>query len=406
MIDLNDLLAQVWPLAVRQPSHFETVELKNAYGRVLAEDARSGLNVPQHDNSSMDGYTLNTADWSASQGLPVSQRIPAGTSPNALQPGTVARIFTGAPIPAGANAVVMQEDAQINDSGTVQFSNPPKAGQWIRRAGEDISINQVVVAKGTILDAIHVGLLASIGIDRVQVARRLKVGVMVTGSELRNPGSALSAGQIYNSNEFVWCGLLQAMNVDVRSVGIVPDNLQATCAALESLADCDAVVSSGGVSEGEEDHVKPAIEKVGELRTWKVAMKPGKPIAFGHINRVGGGHSWFFGLPGNPVSSAVAFQLIVKPFLNLLQGLSIEQADWRGRVGSVQANFNWSKPDLRREEFLRVDVQSGKAELFPNQSSGVLTSLAQSTGLVRLAKGQVVEVGDWLDYVSYQDLMK
>ena len=204
----------------------------------------------------------------------------------------------------------------------------------------------------------------------------------------------------------MWCGLLQALNLDVKSVGIVPDNFEATCAALESLADCDAVISSGGVSVGEEDHVKPAIEKVGELRSWKVAMKPGKPIAFGHINRAGGGYSWFFGLPGNPVSSAVAFQLIVKPFLDVLQGLSIDQADWRSRARPVQADFNWLKPDDSREEFLRVEVQSGNARLFANQSSGVLTSLAQSTGLVRLAKGQLVNAGDWVDYVSYQDLMK
>ena len=406
MIELNDLLAQVWPLAAKQAVQHETVELKLAFGRVLAEDALSALNVPQHDNSGMDGYAVHCADFLAAHVFLVSQRVPAGTSPLPLKSGTVARIFTGAPIPPGADSIVMQEDTVLNTDGTVGFSETPRIGQWIRRAGEDISMGQVAVPKGTRLDAIHVGLLASIGIDKVKVAKRLKVGVMVTGSELQNPGKALEPGQIYNSNEFVWCGLLQAMNLDVKSVGIVPDNFEATCAALESLADCDAVISSGGVSVGEEDHVKPAIEKVGELRSWKVAMKPGKPIAFGHINRAGGGHSWFFGLPGNPVSSAVAFQLIVKPFLDVLQGLSMDQADWRTRMRSVQADFSWPKPDERREEFLRADVQSGKAKLFANQSSGVLTSLAQSSGLVRLAKGQLVNVGDWVDYVSYQDLMR
>lgn len=406
MIELNDLLAQVWPLAAKQEAKIETVELKKAIGRVLAEDALSTLNVPQHDNSGMDGYAVHCADFLSKRVFTVSQRIPAGASPLPLQAGTVARIFTGAPIPPGADSIVMQEDTILNVDESVEFKSTPKVGQWIRRAGEDISIGQVVVPKGTRLDAIHVGLLASIGIDKIKVAKRLKVGVMATGSELQNPGKPLKPGQIYNSNEFVWCGLLQALNLDVKSVGIVPDNLEATCTALESLADCDAVISSGGVSVGEEDHVKPAIEKVGELRSWKVAMKPGKPIAFGHINRAGGGHSWFFGLPGNPVSSAVAFQLIVKPFLDVLQGLSTDQADWRIRVQPVQADFNWLKPDDRREEFLRVDVQSGKARLFANQSSGVLTSLAQSTGLVRLAKGQLVNAGDWVDYVSYQDLMK
>lgn len=406
MIELNDLLAQVWPLAAKQAAQVETVELKQAFGRVLAEDALSALNVPQHDNSGMDGYAVHCADFLAERVFSVSQRVPAGTSPLPLQTGTVARIFTGAPIPPGADSIVMQEDTVLNADGSVEFKEMPKIGQWIRRAGEDVSSGQVVVTKGTRLDAIHVGLLASIGIDRVKVAKRLKVGVMATGSELQNPGNGLKPGQIYNSNEFVWCGLLQAMNLDVKSVGIVPDNFEATCAALESLADCDAVISSGGVSVGEEDHVKPAIEQVGELRSWKVAMKPGKPIAFGHINRANGGHSWFFGLPGNPVSSAVAFQLIVKPFLDVLQGLAPNQADWRARVRSVQADFSWLKPDERREEFLRVNVQSGKARLFANQSSGVLTSLAQSTGLVRVAKGQLVNAGDWVDYVSYQDLMK
>lgn len=406
MIELNDLLAQIWPLAAKQGANAESVELKQAFGRVLAEDALSALNVPQHDNSGMDGYAVRCADFLEKRVFTVSQRVPAGTTPLPLHAGTVARIFTGAPIPPGADSIVMQEDTVQNADGTVGFKETPRAGQWIRRAGEDISIGQIAVAKGTRLDAIHVGLLASIGIDKVKVAKRLKVGVMATGSELQSPGKPLRPGQIYNSNEFVWCGLLQAMNLDVKSVGIVPDNFEATCAALESLADCDAVISSGGVSVGEEDHVKPAIEKVGELRSWKVAMKPGKPIAFGHINREVAGHSWFFGLPGNPVSSAVAFQLIVKPFLDVLQGLSAEQVDWRTRMRSVQADFSWPKPDERREEFLRVDVQSGKARLFANQSSGVLTSLAQSSGLVRVAKGQLVNVGDWVDYMSYQDLMK
>ena len=406
MIDLNDLLEQVWPMATQQAIPTESVSLNNALGRVLAQDVFSSLNVPQHDNSGMDGYAVCCTDIQPSRRFQVSQRVPAGASPQPLQPGTVARIFTGAPIPPGADSVVMQEDVVVNDDGSVTFSALPKSGQWIRRAGEDIASGQVVLSQGTRLDAIHVGLLASIGVPTVSVNRRLKVGVMVTGSELQSPGQLLQPGQIYNSNEYVWCGLLEAMHADVRSVGIVPDNFEATCAALESLADCDAVISSGGVSVGEEDHVKPAIEKVGQLRSWKVAMKPGKPIAFGHINRQDGGQSWFFGLPGNPVSSAVAFQLIVKPFLSLLEGQGLAEVDWRLRTRKVQAAFTWPTPDSRREEFLRADVQSDKASLFANQSSGVLTSLARSSGLVRLAKGQQVNPGDWVDYVSYQDLMK
>ncbi|MAZ09256.1 MULTISPECIES: gephyrin-like molybdotransferase Glp [unclassified Limnobacter] len=406
MIDLNDLLEQVWPIAAQQATPTEYVSLNIALNRVLAQDILSSLNVPQHDNSGMDGYAVRRADIQPSSCYQVSQRVPAGASPQPLQPGTVARIFTGAPIPPGADSVVMQEDVVVNDEASVTFNATPRLGQWVRRTGEDIATGQVVLAKGTRLDAIHVGLLASIGVSTVLVSKRLKVGVMVTGSELQSPGQVLQPGQIYNSNEYVWCGLLESMNVEVRSVGIVPDNLEATCTAFQSLADCDAVISSGGVSVGEEDHVKPAIEKVGQLRSWKVAMKPGKPIAFGHINRPGGGQSWFFGLPGNPVSSAVAFQLIVKPFLGLLEGQTREKVDWRSRTRKVQAEFAWPTPDSRREEFLRADVQSDKAKLFENQSSGVLTSLARSTGLIRLAKGQRVNPGDWVDYVAYQDLMR
>ncbi len=404
MIDLDDLLQQVWPLA-KATARTETVELKEALGRVLASDVSSSIDVPQHDNSGMDGYAVRVAELQVGQAYPVSQRIPAGSTPVALQQGTVARIFTGAPIPPGADAVIMQEEATVHDNAEVSFSNQPRALQFIRKAGEDIASGQVVLAKGTLLSAVHIGLLASIGIAQVPVFSRLKVGVMVTGSELCNPGEALAGGQIYNSNEFVWCGLLASLGIDIRSVGIVTDDFQATCDALASLADCDAIVSSGGVSVGEEDHVKPALERVGTLRSWKVAMKPGKPIAFGHIDKpAGGGVCWFFGLPGNPVSSAVAFQLIVKPFLAALQGQV--DVDWRGRMRKVTADFTWPKPDSRREEFLRVDVQSNRAHLFANQSSGVLTSLVQSSGLVRVPKGVVVNPDDELDYVSYQDLMR
>ncbi|HEX4855985.1 MAG TPA: gephyrin-like molybdotransferase Glp [Limnobacter sp.] len=406
MIDLDDLLAQVWPLASESETSFEKVGLHQALGRVLAESLTSALDVPQHDNSGMDGYAVRSSEILNGRKLPVSQRIPAGASPLPLQPGTIARIFTGAPIPPGADAVVMQEDTEVHDDQQVSFKSTPATGQFIRRAGEDISAGQIILKKGTCLGAVQVGLLASIGVSEVVVHRRLKVGVMVTGSELQSPGQPLQAGQIYNSNEFVWCGLLQAMNFQVQSTGIVPDSFKATCEALLSLADCDVVISSGGVSVGEEDHVKPALEQVGELRSWKVAMKPGKPIAFGHINRPKGGKAWFFGLPGNPVSSAVAFKLIVKPFLDLLQGQPASQVDWRLRMQKVEAGFSWLQPDVRREEFLRVTVQSGQAMLFRNQSSGVLTSLAETTGLVRLFKGQQVQPGELVDYVSYQDLMK
>ncbi|HEX4842034.1 MAG TPA: gephyrin-like molybdotransferase Glp [Limnobacter sp.] len=409
MIALDDLIAQIWPLA-KPMDRVEVVPIGRAQGRVLAADLVSGLNVPQHDNSGMDGYAVRSEDLAhAGVALQVTQRIPAGASPQPLQPGTVARIFTGAPMPEGADAVVMQEDASVREDGLVAFAVVPQAGQYIRRAGEDIAKGQVVLHAGAVLDAVRVGLAASIGVAHLQVRKRLKVGVIVTGSELQTPGEPLVAGKIYNSNEFVWTGLLRAMGVDVESMGIVPDNLEATCEAFKALAHCDAVISSGGVSVGEEDHVKPAIERVGTLQSWKVAMKPGKPMAFGQIARADGQVCWFFGLPGNPVSSAVTFKLVVKPFLAMLQGRPLDDVDWRKRMQSVRAKFAWTKPDTRREEFLRVALQYGAEQrevaLFGNQSSGVLTSLDQSTGMVRLAVGQSVQPGDPVQYISYQDLM-
>lgn len=406
MIKLDELLAQVWPIASSADRQSEVVPLAQAYGRVLAQNQFSDLDVPQYDNSAMDGYAVRCSDFSAQSVFPVSQRIPAGSSPSPLQAGTAARIFTGAPIPEGADAILMQENAQLSAEGAVQFAQTPKPGEWIRRAGEDISKGQLVLQAGAVLDAIQIGLLASIGIAQVPVWKRLKVGVLVTGSELQVPGRPLAPGQIYNSNEFVWVGLLRAMNLDVQSLGIVPDNLQATVDAFDALKACDVVISSGGVSVGEEDHVKPAIEQVGELRSWKVAMKPGKPVAFGHVRRTDGTPCWFFGLPGNPVSSAVAFKLIVKPFLDLLAGRTLHAVDWRLAMQTVRADFEWTRPDPRREEFLRVAVKSGVASLFANQSSGVLTSLSQSSGLVRVEPGQAIAPGQAVAYVSYQDLMK
>lgn len=406
MIELNELLDQVWPLASTHVLASEEIPIQQALGRVLAEGIYSSLNVPQHDNSSMDGYAVNTADFPSLKAFAISQRIAAGQSPEALKPGTVARIFTGAPIPKGADAVIMQEEAELEEGGLVGFQGIPMAGQWIRRAGEDISEGQLVLSAGEVITPFQIGLLASIGISTVRVFRRLKIGVLVTGSELVNPGRPLQAGQIYNSNEFVWVSMLREMNVDVHSLGIVQDNLQDTADALKQLSDCDLVISSGGVSEGEEDHIKPAVERVGQLRSWKVAAKPGKPMAFGHINRKDGGQCWFFGMPGNPVSSAVTFLLVVRPFLTILMGQHLERADWRGKVQKRKAGFDWVKPDTRREEFLRVkeSKSGGPLQIFPNQSSGVLTSMNWSTGLARVPKGQVVQEGQEVDYLDFRDL--
>ncbi|GLR25753.1 molybdopterin molybdotransferase MoeA [Limnobacter litoralis] len=406
MIDLDSLLSSLWPIAQARVPDTEVIRIEDAFDRVLAKPVISGLDVPGHDNTSMDGYAVRCADFLSCSQFAVSQRVPAGSSPQPLEQGTVARVFTGAPIPEGADAVIMQEEATVGEDGLVAFANLPKSGQWIRRRGEDIVAGQVLVPSGTRLNAFKVSLIASVGVHEVEVYKRLKVGVFVTGSELQRPGQPLNPGQIFNSNEYVWRGLLRAMHVEIESLGIVPDTLSATCDALRKLHGCDVVISSGGVSVGEEDHVKPAVESMGTLSSWKVASKPGKPLAVGELNRDDGSTCRFFGLPGNPVSSSVAFLLLVKPFIALMQGHALEAVDWRLRLREKTADFDWLRPDTRREEFLRVRDTPQGLTLFPNQSSGVLTSMDQSTGLVRLPVGKVVRRGDSLSYVDFQDLMQ
>ena len=404
MIALDDLLDLVWSTAT--PIHsVETLRLNEAVGRVLVEPVLAPMDVPQFDNSAMDGYAVRCLDFTETQIFPISQRIPAGVVPQALEPGSVAKILTGAALPAGADAVVMQEDAQILADGRVQFANTPNLGQWTRPRGQDLSKGQEMLSRGALLDAFKIGLLASVGIDTVQVRSRIQVGLLITGSELQNPGQALQAGQIYNSNEFVWKALLNQPGVEVHSSGLIPDTPKATVDAIKKLSHCDVLISSAGVSNGEEDHVKPALEMLGKLHASKVAMKPGKPVAWGHLPRSNGSVCCFFGLPGNPVSSAVAFLLIVQPFLKLLQGMALHTVDWRQRMRTVEADFDWPKPDLFREEFLRVSLNDNFATLFPNQNSGVLSSMVHSNALVRLPVGHAVKRTDSLKAISFQDLL-
>ena len=404
MISLDELLQQVWSQA--KPVHgTESVSVLKASGRVLAQDMTASLHVPSYDNSSMDGYALfvepdSPSPQLVSEKLPVSQRIPAGSQAQPLQAGTCARIFTGAPIPPGANAVVMQEDVTVLDDGSIQVNAPVSVGQWIRPVGDDIRRGDVILAKGTRLDAAHLGLLASIGIAEVTVARRLKVGVLFTGSELQSPGQPLRPGKIYNSNRSMWYGLLSALPCDIEDAGDVEDTLAATRLALQRLKHCDLILSSGGVSVGEEDHVKKAVELEGQLQSWKVAMKPGKPLAFGRV-----GEAWFAGLPGNPVSSFAVFALVVRPFLMQLAGQLMPQVDWRLRMRSLKANFAWPKPD-RRLEMARARINSdGALELFRNQSSGVLTSVAWADGFAVLKPDTTVQPGEFVHYVSFNDLL-
>ncbi|AXK40094.1 gephyrin-like molybdotransferase Glp [Crenobacter cavernae] len=375
----------------------DTVELLAGLGRILAEDLVSTLNVPPHDNSAMDGYAVSLAELG--QPLPVSQRIPAGVVPKPLAQGTVARIFTGAPIPAGADLVVMQEVCTVGEDGRVTIAGEVKEGQNIRRAGSDIATGAVVVPAGKRLTPADLGLLASIGIAEIDVLRPLRVAVFFTGDELTEPGEPLADGKIYNSNRYWLTPLLLELGCEVSDLGIVPDSLEATREALSDAADfADIILTCGGVSVGEEDHVKAAVESVGELNLWKIAIKPGKPFAFGRI-----GAADFVGLPGNPVSGYVTFHVFVRRFIEQRQGLAEVREP---TVIKLKAAFEWSRADSKREEYLRVKrtVENGETVLarFANQNSGVLSSCAWADGLVRLAPGQTVAPGDWVDYLPFE----
>ena len=392
------LLAAATPL-----STVEQVPTAEALGRVLAVDQISSLDVPPLDNSSMDGYALRCADVPAAGArLVVAQRIPAGSVGHTLAPGTAARIFTGAPIPHGADAVVMQELCSLDGDG-VLIDHLPRPGEWIRRAGEDIARGAVVLTAGQRLGPQMLGLAASVGCATLPVFRRLRVALFSTGDELVMPGEPLPPGAIYNSNRYVLRGLLEALGCQVCDLGIVPDSLEATRAALRAAAGSnDLIITSGGVSVGEEDHVKPAVQAEGQLDLWLVAMKPGKPVAFGRVNDPAGGNGAdFMGLPGNPVSSFVTFLLLVRPFI--LRRMGVE--DCLPHSIRLPAGFDWPRPD-RRREFLRARVgEAGQVELFPNQGPGVLSSTVWAAGLVDNPAGHAIAQGEPVSFIPYSELL-
>lgn len=413
---LEDALAQLLVAAV-PVTDTEAVPTFEADGRVLAQDVVSALDVPGHDNTSMDGYAVRVADLQAVAGgaLPVSQRIPAGHFGAALQPGTVARIFTGAPVPAGADAVVMQEEAEaageVDGQPVVRFKTMPTPGQWIRRQGEDVRRGAVVLPQGTRLGPAELGLAASIGFAHLTVTRRVRVALFSTGNELVMPGNVppeqMKPGAIYNSNRFFLRALLQRLGCEVSDLGIVPDQREATVAALRSAAEAhDLILTSGGVSVGEEDHIKPAVQQLGGLDLWQIGMKPGKPFAHGWVaSTQGGERCHFVGLPGNPVSSFVTFLLLVRPFLRRLQGVQRAEAAGLPPPQRLMAHFDLPKGDKRRE-FLRVRRNAdGGLALFSNQSSGVLTSVVWGDGLVDNPPSRAIAYGDEVDFLSFDSLL-
>lgn len=417
LMSLDEALDQVLGQA-RVIAQTERVAILDADSRFLAEDLISELQVPPQDNSSMDGYAVRTEDLTTpGVTLRVTQRIPAGNHGHPLMAGEAARIFTGAPIPPGANAVVIQEDTKALESSGHPNSVPevlvnvvPVLGQWIRRSGEDVKKGDIVLPKGTRLNPASLGLAASIGRAHVSVVRKPRVALFSTGDELVMPGEVIPEnmppGAIYNSNRFFLRALLMRAGCAVTDLGIVPDNLPDTLKVLQLAAkDHDLVLTSGGVSVGEEDHVKPAVEKLGRLNLWQISMKPGKPFAFGQLIAAspdGSAGAFFMGLPGNPVSSFVTFQLLVRPFLMALQG----QTQTQSKSYLLQANFDLPKPDKRRE-FLRVQRNAaGTLDLFPNQSSGVLTSVVWGDGVIDNPSMQTIQQGDWVRYFPFAEWLQ
>jgi len=386
----------------------EKVAMQAALGRVLSENVSSLVDVPPLDNTSMDGYAIRFADTATpGKALRIAQRIPAGSMGTQLESGTAARIFTGAPVPPGADAVVMQEDCTLDgEGGYVTINVAPTMGQWVRRRGEDLTAGKTALTAGTFLRPQELGVAASAGLTHLNVKRRVKVAAFFTGDELALPGEPLKPGDIYNSNRDTLLACLKSLGCDATDLGIVPDRLDATRETLRKASkDHDLIITSGGVSVGEEDHIKPAVTAEGRLDLWQIAIKPGKPLAFGAVRKSDepkDGEAWFIGLPGNPVSSFVTFLLFVRPFIMKLQGRKAQYP----HSYLMRADFDWLKAD-RRNEFLRVKIndQCG-LDLFSNQSSGVLTSASWGDGLVDCPPNQPIKAGDLVKYIPFDALLK
>lgn len=372
----------------------ESLPLAAAEGRVLAEDLLSSLDLPPWPNSAMDGYALRVADWTG-EPLPVSQKIFAGMAPEPLAPGTCARIFTGAPVPTGADCVEMQENTEVLTDQRVRFSEPLRTGQNIRPQGQETTVGEQVLNAGTRLGPIELGLAASLGNAELRVVRKVRVAVLSTGDELVEPGQALGPGQIYNSNRVLLCSWLQRLGCEVLDAGILPDNLQATRERLAQLGSVDLILSTGGVSVGEADFLGIALREAGELALWKLAIKPGKPLTFGHFQGVP-----VIGLPGNPASTLVTFALLARPYLLRRQGVrEVTPLQFQ-----VPAGFVWPKAGNRRE-YLRGRLEQGRAIIYRNQSSGVLRSAAWAEGLVEVLEERTLVEGDWVNFIPLSEVL-
>lgn len=377
----------------------EQLPLSAAFGRVLAADHRAVVDVPGFDNSAMDGYAVRSGDTGKESVLELSQRIPAGQIGLALAPGTAARVFTGAPLPPGADSVVRQEECRIDAAG-LHLSRCIQPGENVRPRGHDVGLGDKILARGDVLTPQAIGLAASVGLASVSVYRRPRVAVFFTGDELADWGANLLPGQIYNSNRGIIVALVRALGLDVVDLGRVGDRPGATRAALtEAASRADVILTTGGVSVGEEDHVRSVVQSMGELNLWRIAIKPGKPLAFGTVTGVP-----IFGLPGNPVSAFVTFLLLARPYLLRLAGRTRWEAPW----WPVRAGFERGKPQERCEYLrasLRRDGTAVYAEPYAHQGSDAMSGAAWADGLVEIPSGREVSHGDALRFFSYAELL-
>lgn len=402
LMSTDDALTLLFDSAIVS-TQTEISSLDSSIGRILAQDICSNINVPGFDNSSMDGYTIALDENNTSmtnQSFDVVDRITAGSTGNELKRGNAARIFTGAPIPPGANTVVMQEECQASDDGSqITIKRAINLKENIRPTGNDILKNDVILSAGKKIEPQDIALAASVGIAELEVFKKLKVGVFFTGDELVEPGKPLTPGKIYNSNRYALVALLNKAGCDVINLGNIKDNLDSTCNALERLSsECDLIITSGGVSVGEEDHVKPAVEKLGKLSLWRIKMKPGKPLAYGQVRNIP-----FIGLPGNPVSSFVTYCIFALPFIKKMQGNS----NFKTETIKVKANFDCKRAKPRRE-FARVRIDYSSeiplANLYPKQGSDVMSSIVWADGFIEIPENTTFENGTILNYYPLTEL--
>lgn len=386
---LEQLLDSVQPVCT-----VETVHIQSALSHILAKPVFSTVDVPPADNSSMDGYAVIAAEIEKGKSYKVSQRVTAGMSPKTHISGTATRIFTGAEIPKGADAIIIQENAQSIDA-EVTFSETVSTGDNIRKKSQDVTLGAEILSSGIRLRSQEIGLIASCGIQTLDVYKPLRIALVSTGDELVEPGKALLPGQIYNSNKYLIHGLCQQAGFELIDMGTAKDDFETTKTLLGKAAgQADIVITTGGVSVGEEDHVKPAVESLGQLDLWKVAIKPGKPLAFGKI-----GDTDFIGLPGNPSSVFTTFLILALPRLKRMQGMATENL-----ITTISLPAQFERGDVSRREFLRARRVEGGVEIFPNQSSGVLSSACWGDGFVVQREQSNIEKGQVVEFIPYLNL--